>query len=304
MKKVLAMLALAVTMTCPLRAQAASVTDVNLVEEKRLEVSDMTVVDPIGTTITLPDGTVFDPVFYANTYPDVAVAIGTDANLLAQHYIMCGKAEGRLPSAGGTAAPILPQLPVLKTGRGLVITPDNPAYLEMIRAARGIVNAPRLSAKGITVWHETAADEILLEDESVYVKITVVLKNENDLDPDVENHVFHIQAVIDGKRYDRFCLYGPELERWEKANDLGLAYIVGQTPVFPAVVDHIICAEDNTLVVYSEGIGIVNVYAESGIENLVEDDSVMVTVTRMATDADKDATIVDPQVVGYVTKIQ
>ena len=55
---------------------------------------------------------------------------------------------------------------------------------------------------------------------------------------------------------------------------------------------------------YSEGIGIVNVYAESGIENLVEDDSVMVTVTRMATDADKDATIVDPQVVGYVTKIQ
>ena len=35
-----------------------------------------------------------------------------------------------------------------------------------------------------------------------------------------------------------------------------------------------------------------------------EDDSVMVTVTRMATDADKDATIVDPQVVGYVTKIQ
>lgn len=40
------MLALAVTMACPLKAQAASVTDVNLVEEKRIEVSDTTVVDP------------------------------------------------------------------------------------------------------------------------------------------------------------------------------------------------------------------------------------------------------------------
>lgn len=33
-------------MACPLKAQAASVTDVNLVEEKRIEVSDTTVVDP------------------------------------------------------------------------------------------------------------------------------------------------------------------------------------------------------------------------------------------------------------------
>lgn len=38
----------------------------------------------------------FDPVFYANTYPDVKAAIGTDEAALYNHYITCGKAEGRL----------------------------------------------------------------------------------------------------------------------------------------------------------------------------------------------------------------
>ena len=54
-----------------------------------------------GTTMTLQDGTVFDPIYYAQNNPDVVAALGTDANLLAQHYIQFGKAEGRKPSAGG-----------------------------------------------------------------------------------------------------------------------------------------------------------------------------------------------------------
>lgn len=43
----------------------------------------------------------FDPVFYAQTYPDVAAAFGTDANVLYAHYILYGQKEGRIPYAGG-----------------------------------------------------------------------------------------------------------------------------------------------------------------------------------------------------------
>ena len=62
---------------------------------------------PAGTSTTAAassdyiDG--FDPVFYANKYPDVKAAFGTDAALLYQHYLLCGKAEGRWPNAAGPA---------------------------------------------------------------------------------------------------------------------------------------------------------------------------------------------------------
>lgn len=45
----------------------------------------------------MSDGNTFDPEFYANTYPDVKAALGTDTNTLYQHYLKFGKAEGRLP---------------------------------------------------------------------------------------------------------------------------------------------------------------------------------------------------------------
>lgn len=46
--------------------------------------------------VTYPDGTVFDAEYYAERYPDVKAVFGTDANLLYQHYVVFGKAEGRL----------------------------------------------------------------------------------------------------------------------------------------------------------------------------------------------------------------
>ena len=45
----------------------------------------------------MADGCVFDPQYYAETYPDVKAALGTDENLLYNHYKLNGKAEGRLP---------------------------------------------------------------------------------------------------------------------------------------------------------------------------------------------------------------
>lgn len=42
----------------------------------------------------------FDPAYYAAAYPDVAAAVGMDANALYTHYISFGRLEGRLPYAG------------------------------------------------------------------------------------------------------------------------------------------------------------------------------------------------------------
>ena len=44
----------------------------------------------------MPDGTLFDAEYYAQANPDVAAALGTDASAMYQHYLMYGKAEGRL----------------------------------------------------------------------------------------------------------------------------------------------------------------------------------------------------------------
>ena len=49
-------------------------------------------------TITLNDGTVFEPGYYAAKYPDVVATYGTDPTALLAHYVTYGKAEGRLAS--------------------------------------------------------------------------------------------------------------------------------------------------------------------------------------------------------------
>ena len=46
----------------------------------------------------MPDGTVFDPVFYSETYPDVVAVFGNSPDMLYAHYLYCGKAEGRRPA--------------------------------------------------------------------------------------------------------------------------------------------------------------------------------------------------------------
>lgn len=62
--------------------------------EGRLAVSP----ENASADITAPNEE-FDAEFYAYAYPDVVAALGTDADVLYQHYIQCGKAEGRLGKA-------------------------------------------------------------------------------------------------------------------------------------------------------------------------------------------------------------
>lgn len=67
----------------------------------------------------MPDGNVFDPEFYAITYPDVTAAFGTDEAILYNHYLLCGKAEGRLPYA-----PVASSAPVITPGSSVKVMPD------------------------------------------------------------------------------------------------------------------------------------------------------------------------------------
>ena len=60
---------------------------------------------------TMSDGGTFDPEYYAQQNPDVVAALGTDENVLYQHYLNNGRAEGRLPYAAGTASTSASQSP-------------------------------------------------------------------------------------------------------------------------------------------------------------------------------------------------
>ncbi len=51
----------------------------------------------------MSDGQIFDAEFYAEKYPDVKAALGTDEAKLYEHYLQVGKAEGRLPYATAVA---------------------------------------------------------------------------------------------------------------------------------------------------------------------------------------------------------
>ena len=55
--------------------------------------------------VKMADGQLFDAAYYAQNNPDVVAAFGTDANWLYLHYVVCGKAEGRLPYAPSAGTP-------------------------------------------------------------------------------------------------------------------------------------------------------------------------------------------------------
>ena len=83
--------------------------------KKRLLTLTLAITMLIGSSMTayaapktMPDGTTFDAEYYANTYPDVKAALGTDETALYNHYVTYGKTEGRKPYADAqVAAPVV-----------------------------------------------------------------------------------------------------------------------------------------------------------------------------------------------------
>ncbi len=346
MKKAFAMFAVVAAMACPLTALAApetmpdgtvfdaeyyAQTNPDVVaavgadagalyqhyaqfgkKEGRLPYADGAVADPgaaTGAVITLPDGTVFDPVFYAQTYPDIAAALGTDAQLLAQHYMQCGKAEGRLPAAGTAnavvpgeaAAPAVDPAAALMTYRGLIVTGDNPAYTEIINSARALLNAPEVVIPNIT--SEDIVDGIACNDGNV-VRVSVVYSNLNNTDPNAEHYPYHVEGIIDGNQFSRYCMYGPEMARLEAAQNAAIANIIAKNQDFQGMVAYVLDPSDRFVLVYSDLIGLVNIVSESDISNLKTGNAVMVHVIRMATEADNAGRDVDAQIIATLTQVQ
>lgn len=65
----------------------------------------------------------FDPIYYAQTYPDVAAALGTDATVLYNHYVNFGQKEGRIPYAGAQPGEIVDGIANTTTETPAVQTP-------------------------------------------------------------------------------------------------------------------------------------------------------------------------------------
>ena len=56
-------------------------------------------VRPGNVTLTAINGKAFDPVFYVNKYPDVKMVLGTDPQVVLNHYNTYGIKEGRMANA-------------------------------------------------------------------------------------------------------------------------------------------------------------------------------------------------------------
>ena len=54
-------------------------------------------IDAAAAPKTMPDGGIFDAEYYAQNNPDVVAVLGTDENVLYQHYLTSGRLEGRKP---------------------------------------------------------------------------------------------------------------------------------------------------------------------------------------------------------------
>lgn len=78
--------------------------------------------------VMLSDGEYFSPSYYAANNPDVTDAFGTDPEILAQHYLINGRYEGRLPISIETAKNyIILMTNQLRAENGLPALVEDPA---------------------------------------------------------------------------------------------------------------------------------------------------------------------------------
>lgn len=109
-----------------------------------------------AATITLPGGIVFDSDYYADKYPDVAAILGRIPEVLAQHYLKYGKAEGRQPN-GGSQAQAGQQGQQTANPQPLP-TQDQTQVVSEVKQVLDIVNRER-AANGLSAlsWHDGLA---------------------------------------------------------------------------------------------------------------------------------------------------
>ena len=84
-----------------------------------------------ATPARMPDGTLFDSDYYVESNMDLMPVFGRDTRLLYQHYVMCGKAEGRAPLSDEF---VYPELPAPASPKGYTINELLTIYRTIIEA--------------------------------------------------------------------------------------------------------------------------------------------------------------------------
>lgn len=77
----------------------AAIGHIDTVEERTAFLMQIPPADPNNASSDLPK---LDPIYYYNTYADVAEVIGNNAQALLEHYFAHGYSEGRLPFYGAS----------------------------------------------------------------------------------------------------------------------------------------------------------------------------------------------------------
>lgn len=103
----------------------------------------------------MPDGVLFDSDYYVESNPDLMPIFGRDTQLLYQHYVNCGKAEGRKPLSDKY---IYPELPAPASEYGYTIGELLMIYRNIIET-NGIKWDPSLKGN----WDETIGKHDLYE---------------------------------------------------------------------------------------------------------------------------------------------
>ena len=103
----------------------------------------------------MDDGTLFDADYYAETYYDLMVAYGRDTKKLYEHYVTCGKAEGRQILSSKF---VYPDLPAPALGDTYTIDELVSIYRNIVEA-NGITWDPSLKGN----WDSTIGQHDLFE---------------------------------------------------------------------------------------------------------------------------------------------
>lgn len=132
----------------------------------------------------------FDPVFYAQTYADVAAALGTDATALYNHYVNFGQKEGRIPYAGAQPGEMVDGIANATTETPAVTTPastvdigdgpywlltgeevDKATFLQKMQEVRQKIDTAGYARVG---WSESQIQERLYSIKEMYPDGTMV----------------------------------------------------------------------------------------------------------------------------------
>lgn len=133
----------------------------------------------------------FDPIYYAQTYPDVAAVLGTDATVLYNHYLNFGQKEGRIPYAGGQPGEAVDGIASATTETPAVQTPvqttvdigngpywlltgeevDKATFLQKMQEVRQKIDTAGYARVG---WSESQIQERLYSIKEMYPEGTTV----------------------------------------------------------------------------------------------------------------------------------